>query len=507
MQHSGPTEGKATGVTRPEGQPGHTAKFTPPHGATQKPDGKGGTIYKTQNGAEFHTGNKGQLTGLKTHGGTEATLGANGRVRSIHSGAMTINRGEHGARVVETRLSNGNRVVAIGPHRGFVEHQFERGGQRFVTRTYVTNRTVNTVVYRNYYYNGAPYYAYVPPYYYAPAFYSWAYTPWVAPVPWAWGWAADPWYARSGYYFQPYSTYAYPALWVTDFVLAENLRAAYDTQAAANAQAAASAQTAAANAQAAAANAQAAAANAQAANGAQVAANAPPVDAQAPADSGGHTTVADGLAPAPAQRQHAVAKSGQTTLTPEVKQAVAEEVKAQIAANEAAAHGAQAAAVASNDQVPEALDPKRRTFVVSTPLNEEGEDGSVCSLSSGDVLTRIGNTPDAKQNVQVLVTSSQSDDCQSGTQLAVSLQALQDMRNDFRQKIDAGLAQLAENQGKGGMPTGPAADRQPVEAGEAPADPDAPIQLSKLENEANTAEAEVAHAQEENGLQVVAGWE
>ena len=81
------------------------------------------------------------------------------------------------------------------------------------------------------------------------------------------------------------------------------------------------------------------------------------------------------------------------------------------------------------------------------------------------------------------------------------------MHNDFRQKINAGLRQLAATQGENGMASGPPADPKPVEEGQAPTDADAPMQLSKLEQDANVAEADVEHVEQENGLRVVAGWQ
>jgi hypothetical protein len=180
-----------------------------------------------------------------------------------------------------------------------------------------------------------------------------------------------------------------------------------------------------------------------------------------------------------------------TALTPETKQAIADEVKAQLAAEQAAASSPQAAAAPSNDQLPEALDPKVRTFIVSKALSEQTDDGTICSLSSGDVLTRIANTPDANQNVRVLVTSSQNNDCQAGMQLAVSLQDMQDMHNDFRQKIAEGLQALADNQGKNGMASGPPADPRPVEEGQAQPDTDAASQLDQQQHDADRAQAEV----------------
>ena len=422
-------------------QPQHAAPqqrqvkpFTPPHGAIAKRDNRGGTIYKAPNGSEFHTGNKGQLTSLRTRGGAEARFGADGGVRSIHSGGMVINHGPRGGRIVETHLSGGGRVVVVGAHRGFVERPFEHGGRPYMRRTYVYGGHPYAVVYRGYHYRGLAYYGYVPPYYYAPAFYGWAYNPWAVPVSWRWGWAADPWYGYYGYYFRPYPVYPYPALWLTDFLLAETLRAGYEAQAPANAQA----------------------------------------EAAAPAVYVSKDTNANGAA-----------------LTPETKQAIADEVKVQLAAEQAAANPPQPAAAPSNDQVPEALDPKVRTFIVSNTLSQPTADGTTCSLSSGDVLTRIANTPDANQNVQVLVTSSQTNDCQPGTQLALPLQDLQDMHNDFRQKIDAGLQTLADNQGKNGMVSGPPADPRPVEEGQAQPDTDATVQLDQQQQDADRAEAEV----------------
>jgi hypothetical protein len=197
------------------------------------------------------------------------------------------------------------------------------------------------------------------------------------------------------------------------------------------------------------------------------------------------------------------------TLTPEVKQAISEQVKSDIAAEQAAAtrpveapaneqpaaNGSQVQAT-SNEQQPEVLDPKVRMFVVSKTLSEQAPDGTACSLSPGDILTRIANTPDANQNVGVLVTSSQNNDCLAGTQLDVSLQDLSDMHNDFREKVDAGLRTLADTQGKNGMPGGPPADAKPLAEGQAQPDSDAAAQLDQQQQDADAAEAAVRQAQE-----------
>jgi hypothetical protein len=98
-------------------------------------------------------------------------------------------------------------------------------------RTYVAGGHSYAVVYHGFFYGGRVYFGYVPGYYYAPAFYGWAYAPWGVPVAFAWGWGPAPWYGQYGYYFAPYPAYAGPAFWLTDYVIAESLQAAYDAQA------------------------------------------------------------------------------------------------------------------------------------------------------------------------------------------------------------------------------------------------------------------------------------
>src|SRR5208282_5555253 len=153
------------------------------------------------------------------------------------------------------------------------------------------------------------------------AYYAWGYTPWGTPVVYTgWGWAGSPWYGAYGYYFVPYPSYPSAAFWLTDYLIAENLRLAYEAQASANA----------------------------------------PV---------GNQVQAQATAPQPDQ-----SSSAQVTLTPEVKQMVAEEVKSQLAAEQADAQSsspssstpAPPAPPASTDVVPPALAPNHHVFVVTT---------------------------------------------------------------------------------------------------------------------------------------------
>ena len=411
---------------------------------------------------------------VSTKSGATARVNSNGHVSQVHTAkGATINRNAHGGRTISSEHVNAKgehvRTVNTGRGRGYVDHRYSRGGHYYSRRTYYDHGHRYAYGYRGYYYHGyCCYYGYTPAYYYGPAFYGWAYNPWAAPVAYSWGWGGAPWYGAYGYYFNPYPAYASAALWMTDYVISQNLQAAYAAQAQANANAAA-------------------AANAQAmgdyAGGGQQAENAGGGDSSGPA------------------------------LTPEVKQAIADEVRAQLEAEKAAASAPQPASgggaaaggqqsasaggdAAQQEEVPAALDPNHRTFIVATILTEQAPDGSDCSLSPGDVVTRIDDTPDDKKNVKVLVSSSQKGDCNSGSQVAMAVDDLQEMHNHFREQLDQGLKTLAENQGKNGIPAGPKPGGRANPDGQAQPDLDVEAQLNDQQKDADAAEAEVQQTQQ-----------
>jgi hypothetical protein len=329
-----------------------------------------------------------------------------------------------------------------------VEHGYSRGGHSYVRRTYYRGGHAYARVYGRGYYHGYYYNHYVPGYYYGAGFYGWAYNPWAAPVVYGWGWGAAPWYGYYGYYYQPYPVYPYPALWLTDYLIAANLQAAYAAQAAA-------------------------------------------------ADSGQVRDVAQFVLAAyhPGEDDFSAADNkAAPALTPELKQSLADEVKIMIAQEKDAAAANQQSNIPANDQAPGALDPKIHVFVVSTTLTETAADGTECSLSQGDFLTRVDDAADADKNVKVTVSTGQKGDCEVGSQLSVALDDLQDMYNAFHEQIDDGLKSLAENQGKNGLPTGPAAGGHSVAEGQAQPDLTAQADIDQQNSEADKAEGEVDQA-------------
>jgi hypothetical protein len=171
-------------------------------------------------------------------------------------------------------------------------------------------------------------------------------------------------------------------------------------------------------------------------------------------------------------QQAQVSNSGggdtRVAMTPEVKQAIADEVKAELAVQQTEAaqngggggqgsgdqnSGGQAPANA-NGEVPPALDPARRTFVVASDLTVTAN-GQECGLTAGDVLMRLTDTPDADNMVNASVTASKKSDCATGQTVAVKVDDLQEMQNHFAENLNNGMGELAKKQGTGGMPKSP----------------------------------------------------
>jgi hypothetical protein len=200
----------------------------------------GGSREMRANGSSVYRDRTGRVTSVMTRSGAVAKFDPNGHLSSINFSStrgygVTVNHGAHGTRTVVSERVNerGERikVVNTGLRRGYVDRTFFRNNRPFMTRTYVVNGRSYAAVYNGFYYSGRVYFGYVPGYYYAPGFYGWAYSPWGAPLAFAWGWGAAPWYGEYGYYFAPYPAYAGPAFWLTDYVIAESLQAAFEAQA------------------------------------------------------------------------------------------------------------------------------------------------------------------------------------------------------------------------------------------------------------------------------------
>jgi len=383
-------------------------------------------------------------------GGGSAHIRPNGQIRSVNRNGMQIQHNLHGGRTIVAN-HNGARVVTMGRHGGYVQRAYvTRGGHSYYSRTYYSHGEYHTAVYQSYYYGGRPYYGYYPSYYYSPVYYGWAYNPWPAPVYYGWGWGGAPWYGYYGAYFTPYPVYPSAAFWLTDYLIAANLQAAY-------------------------------------AASVEVGKVGPAASDQLVASMG----------PIPAPENKAVA------LTPELKTAIAEEIKAELAAEKSEASkkssaSDQSAGGSSSQEAPPALDPARRIFIVATDLSVVA-DGDECELTAGDVITRLTDKPDDDNNVNVSVSASKKTDCAAGKQVAVGVDDLQEMHNHFREQITSGMGDLAKKQGKDGLPKAP--DTSTVQGDVPPPPPDksAAKTLEEQEKNADQTEADVKQEASSDG--------
>jgi YD repeat-containing protein len=387
----------------------------------------------------------GRTTSVSTPRGTTVRMDGRGRVISIRDkSGNTISRGPGGERRIETVRADRSRVVSLGHGGGYVERSFDRGGRQYLRRTYVVGGRTYVHVYRGHYYHGVPYYVYVPPYYYAPAYYGWIYNPWPRPVYYTWGWYGSAWYRPYGYYFVPHPAYPYASLWLTDYLLAENLRLAYEAGANENYRAGSNEA------------------------GMILSAYHPTGQTQGNRPNGDYVV-----------------------LKPEVKQMVADEVKAVIAEEQKAATTSfDSSQPTSANKLPPAFDPNHRVFVVFSVLQVNVK-GETCSLTPSDILKRLEDTPDKENTVAVQILASKTSDCAMGSSARMQVTDLNDMQNHLREQVDAGIRILSEKQGKDGLPTAPAANPRAVPEGTAATDATAAADLQKQQQEADQTEKEV----------------
>ncbi|MGA7353200.1 MAG: hypothetical protein WBX06_18715, partial [Acidobacteriaceae bacterium] len=346
--------------------------------------------------------------------GTETRMRANGRPAEFHDSArgMTVHHDLHGGREVRVDRADHSRVYGERGGRGYVQHPYMYHGREFGHRTYWDHGHYHDAYYRRYGYHGAFLDVYAPRYYYGPAYYGWAYNPWAVPVAYAWGWGPSPWYGYYGYYFAPYPVYPSAAFWLTDYMIAASLQDAYAAQAAAAQQAA--------------------------------------VDQAAAAQA--------------------------ALLTPDVKAMVAEEVKRQLALE-----NAEASQNAANQEIDPASsgiarmlgDGQPHVFIAGASLDLTDAAGTECAVSQGDVIeVAAAPTPDATAATAVVLASKGGSECAKSDNVTVAFNDLQDMQNHMRESIDTGLSDLQKKQGQGGLPKAPpsaqAAPTQAAFAADAP---------------------------------------
>jgi hypothetical protein len=404
-----------------------------------------GQVTSHANGSLTVAGSGGRVYNVRPNGtlasfrgsGKSVTFNSKGGVSSVHTASMDVSRNALGQRTVVVRRPDKSVVVSTGSHSGYVQKTVVgRGGRTLIQRTYMVNGVRSTQLYNTYSFNGMTLNHYVPAFYYDPAFYGWAYYPWAAPIGYDWGWAGSPWYGYYNSYFSPWQTYPSPAYWLTDYFLGQTLSDAYQ----------ASLQ------------------------------NGQTIDAD---QGGGDQDSSDGTY-----------AQDTTAITPDLKQAIAEEVQQQLAYENAAA--AKPLEAANLDSLPQVLDPNH-LFVVDRGLNIATADQQLCGLSAGDVLRLVATPQSDSQTAELTVAASRQSDCPAGAEVTVSLQDLENMQDNLRAKIDAGLQNLRTNQGHNGLPPAPksAIAPPPRPSEDVPADTtNVQAALSAAQQDANQTESQ-----------------
>jgi hypothetical protein len=190
----------------------------------------------------------------------------------------------------------------------------------------------------------------------------------------------------------------------------------------------------------------------------------------------------DGLNAGRAQQQASFSGPG---ITPEVRQAISEEVSRQLREEQMAAQSA--GAVANSDPFSGG---STHIFVAHTSVEAVAGD-QICAITQGDVLEMRGTPPPDAAAANVLVRASKGG-CRTGWTVQVKLQDLAEMQNHMRETIDQGMGDLQRRQGQGGLPamTGEAAAAPAPVSWASQVQPDAGVQseLSQASEEAARAE-------------------
>jgi hypothetical protein len=173
-------------------------------------------------------------------------------------------------------------------------------------------------------------------------------------------------------------------------------------------------------------------------------------------------------------------------MTPDVKQAIADEVRRQIDLERAQGQNAGAG---GGQGVNIFADNAPHVFVAHSTLFVNGNVGE-CAISEGDVLQMNGPPPMNSPVADVVVLASRRMDCRRGSRIAVQLQDLQEMHNQMVATIDRGMGDLQAKQGQGGLPQLPQGSSGTIDTPYVQAQPDANVasELTSVSQEADRAE-------------------
>jgi len=466
------------------------------------------------------------------------TKNHNGTVVDIHDPkrGMDIHHGLDGSRRISVQRSDGSRLVTERGHAGYVQRNYSFHGHDFVRRSYYFHGRQYDHFYRDYVYRGVYLNVYAPGYYYPPAFYGWAYYPWGVPIAYDWGWSGSAWFDFYRGFFTPFAVYPSPAFWLTDYLIATDLQAAYTAE-----EAQPSGVPAALN--------QREGSPGNEGNVSTWAWNGQQYEMTFKGSHCGNLSVVrwddDGVvlsradfngfkatyvgrfqnpgtivgsvtwyppghAPGvgtwtatftPVAQPYPGNLAGSSPLTPEVKQLIAEEVRNQLALeNSEASQTAQKQDVdpGSSGIARLLADGHPHIFVVGDGLDvTDVSSGQECHLSDSDALQLVTRPAESATSANLVVKASKGGvECHTGSTVSIGLTDLQEMQNHMREMIDQGLQELQAKQGNGGLQSEPtSAQGNPTQTQYAaiapPPDPRDESDLKTQIQQADQAESEV----------------
>ncbi len=443
--HTTTTAGGGAHTTTPNAGGGHTTAagggMHAGGGASHGGPGGGASHSAIHSGPAPHGSNE-----HVTRSGSAVRTRPGGRVSDVHDArrGMDVHHNLGGGRRVSVDRPGHGRVYAERGRPGFVQRGYSYHGHDFGRRSYFYHGHQYERFYHGYGYRGMYLNVYAPGFYYGPAFYGWAYNPWARPIAFGWGWGGSPWYGFYGGYFQPYATYPSAAFWLTDYIISQDLQAAY-------------------------------AAHQEAAE-----------EAGAPPAAGGQPVLTPEV-------KQMIADEVRNQLALENQEAT------QNASNQDIDPGSSGVARLLSDGRP-------HVFVAGGNLDVTDASGQECVVSDGDTLQlRTPPPADATTANLVVLSSKGQPECQISLTVQVQLTDLQEMQNHMRETIDQGLKDLQAKQGSGGLPAAPpSATAPPVAAQYAaiapPPDPNVAQEIQQQDQQGDQSEKEVtSEASQDSG--------
>jgi len=373
-------------------------------------------------------------------GGFRAEQRLSGGTRVLESTRQVVGRGTVHA------IRYGNAVSGVVEHTvrpGYVSRTYVRGGRVLYARVYqqhVFQRFGRTFTYQSV----------VPSVAFSPAYYAWAARPWPGPVRYRWRWRSEAWYGAFGDYFTPYPTYASLDLWMTDYLLALNMRAAYDAW-------------------------QSESQSEPVPDGVDSSPPSEPAPAPQTSSSAPQAPASDSASDAPASADAPPPEHSPPAITPDVKAELDAQIKLQLKERQ------QGTAAATEGDLPGALKAGHTLFRVISPLDVASDTpGRTCSLGANDYIERTGQM-DSEGMVPVQVKLSGISDCGTGLATRISENDLEAMDSEQQEQLSNAMLAAAKSMGPNGLPTGPDTAPIAMAGGQATADPGAASTLSHLQ--------------------------